>query len=91
MFNKQSPEYLQNGEYNIHGITFSTLWAYKKSRTYMSGTNTPAINTHQSNILTRMGYPSIITVPDIGGFDQVKAFPVQSIEYFIDHINPSID
>jgi hypothetical protein len=91
MFNKQSPEYIDNGIYNIYGTTYMTLWAYKKSRSYLSATNTPTINANQSTILTQMGYPSILTSPDIGSFDKVKAFPVQSVEYFIDHINPNLN
>ena len=81
-FSKNSKEYVRNGIYNISGITFYTLWAWKNTSPKYSTVNTPAKNTVHSNELTGLGYPSIQTIPDIGSFDFVKAFPQTSIEFF---------
>ncbi|MNJ61905.1 hypothetical protein D3C77_577180 [compost metagenome] len=89
-YSKDSPEYLENGVYYIAGITWSTLWAYKKTKPYFSTMNTPTINTHHSTLMTRMGYPSINTIPDIASYDYVKAFPVMSIDFFFNEINPTL-
>ncbi|MEH8163908.1 hypothetical protein [Aeromonas allosaccharophila] len=86
-YNKDSPEYVSNGVYYIAGITWSTLWAYKKIKPYFSTMNTPTINSNHSILMTKMGYPSINTIPDIGSYEQVKAFPIISIEFFLNDIN----
>ncbi|KYN80014.1 hypothetical protein ATY36_19385 [Vibrio cidicii] len=86
MFDKNSPEYISNGVYEIAGIKFSTLWAYKSTRKYFASVNTTSINAEQSNQLTRMGYPSVLVKPDIGSYDKIKAFPIQSIEFYLDQV-----
>lgn len=81
-FSKSSKEYVENGVYNIGGIMFYTLWAWKKQTSGYSSVNTPVVNTAHSNELTGLGIPSIQTIPDVGDFDTVKAFPQVSIEHF---------
>lgn len=84
-FDKYSKEYMSNGVYNISGITFITLWAWKKSTTRFSEPNTSIVNKAQSLELSRLGYPSIETKPDVSSFETVKAFPLESIEYYFHH------
>lgn len=43
----------------------------------------PVINTADSHELTKLRFPSIKTVPDVGNIDTVKAFPQVFIEYFL--------
>ena len=84
IFDKNSTKYIKNGVYDIAGIRWSTLWAYKIERKYFSNINTPSINASQSLEMSRLGYPSIKTVPDHGPYKTVMAFPICSIEYFFD-------
>jgi len=82
IFSNESEEYISNGVYLIGGILFSTLWAWKKCQAGYQQVNTAGFNAGHGHELKSMGYPSIETRPDYGGFESVAAYPVVSIEYF---------
>lgn len=81
MYHSGMPEYRQNGVYEIDGIFWYTIWAYKGM--FHGHHATPEINTEDSNRLSNMGFPFIITIPDRGPFPEIKAYREEDIRSLI--------
>lgn len=80
-FSKSSVEYRKNGVYEVNGSIWATLWAYKTAKG-LTG-NDPKQNTIDSLMLTQRGLESIVTIPDIKRYSEVKAFRVADLEQYL--------
>lgn len=79
-FNKTSPEYRGNGHYEIAGVKFMSIWAFKKKHGITP--NSSNVNGKEGQELAAKGGDIHDSTPDVGSFDKVFIYKVTSLEEY---------
>ena len=77
-FDKNSPEYIENGHYEIGGIEFMSVWSFK-NKNHIQPNNT-AVNGSEGKELTSKYKNFHTSTPDIGGYSRIFIYKTSDLE-----------